>query len=137
MRSAILTTNALPAACHGLPRTSGTCRRSFQSRPVGAGVAGGCPQILTVHLTLYNQGEQIIPTTSILAPTLDFQTFLRPCEDPKAVHLERNSLHCTSAWLPRAPPLPRRCLHCAAVVYLSSIDSVMVNFSWPLTRPIT
>ena len=95
MRSAILTTNALPAACHGLPRTSGTCRRSFQSRPVGAGVAGvagGCPQILTVHLTLYNQGEQIIPTTSILAPTLDFQTFLRPCEDPKAVHLERNSL---------------------------------------------
>ena len=43
MRSAITTTNARPAACHGLPRTSGTCRRSFRSRPFGAGgtIGGG------------------------------------------------------------------------------------------------
>ena len=50
-------------------------------------------------LTLYNQGEQIMPNIS--GPTLDFQTFLRPCQLAKAVHLERNSLHCTSARLPR------------------------------------
>ena len=101
------------------------------------GVPGVPPDFESSFKLYTTRGNILCPPHHTGPPTLDFQTFLRPCEDPKAVHLERNSLHCTSARLPRAPPLPRRCLHCAAVVYLSSIDSVMVNFSWPLTRPIT